>query len=311
MKILLAVALCAPCAAAPGASGGTVDTEARGVIGFQQAGASGSKLAQSFFFDFFIDRGLASPRWSLWGNVRIASAPQETTSPVAALDAAGRLAQLHLDQMAQHAGFSTGLDYHPWTWNAGGAMRRLGLIASVGATAPLDRTSTVELFVMPDRGSPQYAAFASVFPGARESAYIGFLASGRRRFFRSWEAGIRLATFGAGAPAATYSLTAGQDEAITGGRMQGFVGKIDVFYPLPVALRGTRYLYMFGSAGTRLGRAAGAPALILEAAPATVKGFEPNVAIVSVPSNRDLYRIGIGIDAVALVCFLAPASACR
>src|SRR5271154_6264504 len=64
--------------------------EARSVLGFQQAAASSADSRQSFFFDFFIERGLsqisaANARFLLWGNVRVASVPQQVSSALSLL----------------------------------------------------------------------------------------------------------------------------------------------------------------------------------------------------------------------------------
>ena len=80
--------------------------------------------------------------------------------------------------------------------------------------------------------------------------------------------------------------------------------KVDVFYGLPVALGGSRYIYLFGDCGLRLSKPAPTPAIVLAPAPSTLKGYDDGVAIVTVPGARDVYRIGLGIDAVALVSSL-------
>ncbi len=289
--------------------GQAADTEARAVLGFQQAGASAAKSKQDFFFDFFIDRKLASFRWSLWGDVRVASAPQQVSAPVGQLGITRALFQLPVNQLAESVEFSSGLDYHPWSWNLnGGATRRLGLIAYAGASSPSDPATNISIFQVPAAGSPQQAAFSTAFPQAAGAAYIGFVPPARFQFYRSWGAGIRLTTQypGGAPPAATYTISAGQDEAVTGGRLHGTVGKIDVFYPLPLTIKQFRWIYLFGNAALRLGRARDFGPFDLAPAPAGVSGSDPDVAIVAVPANRDVYRIGIGVDAVALLCAIGP-----
>ena len=147
-------------------------------------------------------------------------------------------------------------------------------------------------------------SFSAAFPQAAGATYIGFVPPQRLQFYRSWGAGVRLTTAypGGAPPAATYTISAGQDEAVTGGRLHGAVGKIDVFYPLPLTIKQFRWIYLFGNVALRLGRARNLGTFDLAPAPATVSGSDPDVAIVAVPSNRDAYRIGIGVDAVALVC---------
>jgi hypothetical protein len=280
------------------------DTEARAVIGFQQAGAAAAASHQNFFFDFFIDRQLPSRRWSLWGDVRIASTPQQVSSPVVQFDLATQVAQLKVNELAQSAEFSTGLDFHPWSWTAPDSVRRFGFVLSAGATSPFDPVTQLSLFQVPATSSQQYAGFIAAFPQAAGSTYIGFVPPDRHQFYRNWGAGFRLTTVSHDT-AATYTLTAGQDEAVTGGRLRGGVAKIDVFYPLPLRAGGFRYLYLFGNASLRLSRTESLPTFDLAPAPSTVNGFDPSVAIVAVPSNRDVYRIGVGVDAIGLVCAIS------
>jgi hypothetical protein len=106
---------------------------------------------------------------------------------------------------------------------------------------------------------------------------------------------------------ATYTVTIGQDENVTGGALRNPVVKFDVFYPFPLKANGTRFLYLFGMAGLRLTPDGGTIPYILNPAPAGITGSESSVAIVVVPSNRDVYRIGVGIDAVSVVCAWKPA----
>jgi hypothetical protein len=40
---------------------------------------------------------------------------------------------------------------------------------------------------------------------------------------------------------------------------------------------------------------------IQQPAPSTVNAYNPNVAQGTVPSNRDVYRIGVGIDLVSVI----------
>lgn len=299
MKVFLSLPLCVFLL-----YGQAADSEARAILGFEQSGASAANSKQKFFFDFFIDRKLASSRWSLWGDVRVASIPQQISAPVGQLGITRDLLQVPINELAESVEFSTGLDYHPWSWSlTGGANRRLGFILAFGASDPPDPASNISIFQVP-KISTASNAFFTAFPQAIGASYIGFVPPDRLEFYRSWGAGIRLTTQypGGAPPAATYTLTAGQDEAVTGGRLRGAVGKIDVFYPLPLTIKGFRWVYLFGNAALHLGRSRDLGAFDLAPAPATVSGSDPGVVIVAVPANRDAYRIGIGVDAVALVC---------
>jgi hypothetical protein len=192
---------------------------------------------------------------------------------------------------------------HPFkSWPAAGGTRHLGFVLSVGATGPYPPASRLAIFAVPSSGSPQYASFIAQYPQAANAAYIGFLPPDRDSFYRSWSAGIRITTTHNGPPAAQYTVTLGQDEQVTGGNLQGAVAKFDVFYPLPARIRGYNYLYLFGTADLKIARAANFTPLILAPAPAGVTGSDASVAIATTPSQRDLYRLGVGVDAVGLLC---------
>jgi hypothetical protein len=311
------------------------DSEARAVIGFEQAGGSATKAEQHYFFDFFIDRALKSKKWSLWGEVRIASFPKQIDTPVAqfAIDFATNVGNLKVNELAESADFATGLDFHPWNWDVGtDANRRLGFIFSVGASGPFEPSTRLKLFQTPDPASPQYPPFAAQFPTAAHSPYVGFIPPDRDRFYRSWGLGIRLTTayFGKDAEGkvdrksisrapATYTVTFGQDENVSGGSLRGPTAKFDAFYPLPIkgGQSATRFLYLFGTAAMRLTRARNFTPFVLAPAPSctgtpsptcvNITGSEPSVAIISTPSTRDSYRIGVGVDAVGLICAMHSA----
>ncbi|MBI4873591.1 MAG: hypothetical protein HY822_03040 [Acidobacteria bacterium] len=286
--------------------------ESRATVGFQQTGASSAASRQAFFFDFFILRALgqgadvAGAQWNLWGNVRVASVPQQINSPVARLSAGA----LNVNQLAQSAEFVTGLEYRPkaWIWQQPGCVRTLGWVLHAGATGPLEAKDSLSIFEVPAPESPQYPEFRKRYPAAAGVKYAGFVTPDRNRFQRQWGAGLRLATFdtssASNAPA-TYLLTLGQDEAVTGGSLRSAVGRIDVFYPLPVPLGSGagafRALFLFGTATLRLGQADPGPTFLLNPAPATVRGSDANVAILAVPGNRDTYRIGVGLDVLPLL----------
>ncbi|HUA87003.1 MAG TPA: hypothetical protein VMB85_24270 [Bryobacteraceae bacterium] len=269
----------------------------------EQTGASAANPEQKLFFDFLIDRSLSAPWLSLWGDVQIGSFPQQITTPIAEFNLATSIANLPVNQVAESGAFSSGIDVHPFpSWNAGGGSRRFGFVLGAGATAPLPPASRLNIFAVPDGASPQYASFIAQYPQAAGASYIGFLPPDRQQFYRNWGAGFRLTTSYSGRPAAMYTFTLGQDEQITAGNLHGAVAKFDVFYPMPVRIRGYNYLYLFATADLRMARAANTTPFILAPAPSTVSGSDPSVAIVPIASARDLYRIGVGVDAVGLIC---------
>jgi hypothetical protein len=143
------------------------------------------------------------------------------------------------------------------------------------------------------------------FGFAQNSTYIGFVTPDRDRFYLQWGVGFRYSKFHPDAlweSPQTYSVTVGQDELITGGRLTSVVLRIDGFWPLPLGKGDGKwqFLYLFGTSTMRLGRGRDHVPFVLKPAPDSIKGYESSVAIASTPSTRDTYRIGIGADLVNL-----------
>lgn len=247
-----------------------------------------------------------------WGNVRVASSPRQLNTPLVSLlqglvvGGTNSPLNTNVNEMALSAEFQTGLEWNfariP-KWNG----TTLGLIAFFGATGSFQSPDkSIRFYQVPDPKSQQYPLFAAHFPSAVGATYIGFLSPDRDRFYRQYGLGFRYSKYHPNRQfesPQTYSVTLGQDELITGGSLRSVVARIDGFYPLPLNTSDGRFqfLYLFGTASLRLGRGQNVTPLVLAGAPSTVTGTENNVAIVSTPSNRDTYRIGIGVDLVNLV----------
>ncbi len=193
---------------------------------------------------------LSSGRWSLWGDVRIASAPQQITTGVGtfASTIATQVSTIPVNQLAQSADFQTGvripvcillscaIPAAATCWKA--TRKTLGLIgcilAAMGSFQP--PSSQIQIFDVPANTAPQYTLFAQQFPTAANAKYIGFVPPDRERFYRNFGVGFRFTTFDRDqplAPPATYTFSVGQDESITGGIFRSVVGRLEVFYPLP------------------------------------------------------------------------------
>ncbi len=291
--------------------------ESRAVVGYHQAGASSADFAQNFFFDFFIMRGLGSGqhvfdnRSNLWGNVRIASAPQQaTTGEMTASDFAanpqGAAGEVKVNQLAQSAEFQVGLELKAKVFKQGSRRRMLGFILFGGASGVFTQPAfNGSVFNVPGPNDRQSALFQQRYPSAKDALFVGFVPPDRRRFYRFYGGGLRLTTFELDkpyAPPATWTLTLGQDESITGGILRSVVARIDVFYSLPVGKADGRYkfLFLFGTANLRLNSDTGDTPLILQKAP-DVPLSDGRVAIVTSRSTRDTYRIGLGIDVLNLL----------
>lgn len=291
--------------------------EARAVFGFHQAGASSSDSKQNYFFDFFIMRGLGNharvydSRFNIWGNVRIASSPQQVDTAAATFIAnfATEAGKLKVNELAQGGEFLTGLGMRLGKpWDQGERIRMLEWVAFWGANGAFTDPGTIRgggtIYKTPGPNSQQLQNFNRQFPGI-SAPYIGLTAPDRERFYRQYGSGIRITGFEKNrpyAPPSTYMVTLGQDQLISGGFYRGVVARADVFYPLPIGKQDGKwqFLYLFGTANLRISKPSNGVVLALEPAASSVNLFDPNVAIVSRVSSRDTYRIGMGIDFVNL-----------
>jgi hypothetical protein len=289
--------------------------EARSVIGFQQAAASAADSRLSYFMDFFIIRGLgdkdaSTSRANLWGNVRLATIPQQFDVSVGSFlkNPASGASSLKVNQLVQSAEFLTGFEYRPggfiWQGNPD-HIRTLGLVIDFGASGPFNPKQVLSaVYVVPAANTPQGAQFDSQFKLSPRPAYVAFTTPDRQQFYKQWGAGVRVTTFDRqqpGNPPATYTATLGQDELITSGSLGSAVARFDVFYPLPLDIGGFKFLYLFGTALLRLFKNTQTNPLILQTAPSSIAATDPNVAIVTTQSTRDYYRVGFGVDVLAAI----------
>ena len=305
------------------------DLESRAIVGFHQAGASSSKGEQNLFFDFFVIREMPNPRFNVWGNVRIASAPQQITTSLSQFSIAAEAGKVKVNELAQSAEFQSGIEFRIKCWHPGETentcdskhkdkadghamkpRRYFGLVAYFGAQGLLDDpVKKLTVFDVPVPGSLQRDRFLKTFPSIPATAqYAGFVPPDRERFYRQYGAGIRFTTHrGNIAPPATYTATFGQDELITGGRFRSVVGRFDVFYPLPLTKGDTKadFIYLFGTANLRLSAAKNLDAFVLNPSAATAAA-SPNMAVVTIASTRDTYRIGVGIDVISMIQSFKP-----
>ena len=330
--------------------------ELRAIVGYQQAGSSSSSFTQNWFTDFYISRpitltservldGIDSNgkkiyhvtdnhlRW--WGNVRVASFPQDGNQTVAAT-ATGLPAQvgaLKLNQLAQGAEFLSGLE---WVFYRTPDLRgfsentlqrfSFGIIAGFGATGFFTSPSNnVQVYQVPAANSPQLPAFQQAY-GNVTTPYVAFIQPDTQRFPKEYLAGLRLTTRyldPSGMPLTTapamLAISLGQNQIITADRWTGIVGRFEAFYPLPFANRGPgkvgafSSLYLFGTAQMRLGgHYKPTPSLVLGPAPTMsppINAFDSDVTLVTTPNARDEYRIGFGVDLVSLISQLTGGSA--
>jgi hypothetical protein len=293
----------------------------RFIIGFEQTGAASTESQSRPFFDLFINTPITKAniteraRFSIWGDVRLTSTPEQvkafgdvSANPVASITGG------KLNQLALSFDFVVG----PEIKISGFGHTDVSFISAFGAVSPLSPKQSAQIFQVPDPASSQADAFFRQYPGAKGRQYIGFVTPDRDRFLRQYFGGLRFKTYayatkdkdGKDIPEhledyfpAMLDVTFGQSEAVTGGRLRKFVVGIDGFYPLPFKDNDKRkFLYLFGSAKFKAGgpKTFSTP-FILDTAASSISITDPKVFIADpTQSNRDVFRIGLGVDLIEL-----------
>jgi hypothetical protein len=292
---------------------------ARIIYGLSQAAAGSGNATFKYFFDLNLSAPLPfgqkqdpdfGARYRTWGNVRLASVPQQVTQKLSQFDLAGSVANLQVNELAQSIEYRGGLSARvadlrslEFSFDKETLQKfALHAIVGVGATTPLNPRDTLDIFkVSPDA--------VARYPQAKGKDLIAFTSPDRDRFYRQAFGGIQLKTYyfdkSTEVPSdrfpATFDLTYGFDEAVTGGRIHGGVFRAEGFYPMPTKW-GSQF-YFFFTALMKPNRARDQDPLILE--PATGKALSDVVASgvrVTLPQiDRDYYRVGIGMDIIRLI----------
>ncbi len=154
---------------------------------------------------------------------------------------------------------------------------------------------------------------------------VAFILLNRTRFFYQEYTGIRLKTYffkststsgeysglcdgkeqGQVCPIfpGTFDLTVGQNSNYSGGSLHGWMLRTEAFYPLPFA----PYMHLFFTTWVHVtGRNQATQPLILDTASSAVTLTSPGVQqVVLPPTNRDFYRLGLGVDLVNLISKIA------
>jgi hypothetical protein len=276
----------------------------RAVIGLEQSGAVSAASSQKFFFDFFQSYPLPGRKaalWRWWGDVRIASYPQEVTASIAGFSAqfASQWANLPVNRLAQAGEFRTGLERRI----AQQGHSSLGAVFYFGAQGFLTRASTTtEIFEIPTPGTPQRAAFDRVFPVSNypdlalaSTRYLGIVPTSADSAVRQYGAGVRLTAGPLPAPA--MILASFGTKLASFRKNESVTADFEGFYPLAIGMNSS--IYLFGRASLAVRGSSAMPPLALN--PASVPVTDPGVAIISVPGKHDLYSIGVGIDAAGIL----------
>jgi hypothetical protein len=304
--------------------------DARAIVGWHQAGASSAEFTQNVFFDFYVARpfgpgAVHENPFSLWGQVRVASAPQQKSIPVSqfAAEFASQLGTVPVNELAQSGEFLVGFEYRPrlLKWTDPERIRTLGLVGFFGANGAFsDPTTTARVFRAVPAGAPQFQNFVANFPEFADSVFrerarfVGLVPPDRERFYRQYGGGIRYTSYDATrayASPAMFTATVGQDQMITHGRYHGPVFKVDAFYPLPMG--DSSFIFLFGTANLAITKATNKTPIAMQLVSGDcpsgttpgltcgVKVYQDDVAVYAIPSARDTYRLGIGIDFISLI----------
>lgn len=208
---------------------------------------------------------------------------------------------------------------------------RFYVAGGFGAISPLDATQeNPKFFAIPAKTSSQRALFEQRYGKPPDTAtQIALVPLERDRFFRQWYLGIRLKTFycdrdSEGDPdchqfrnafPAIVDFMIGQNQSVTGGSFKrtsvdaagnvttkrAFVFRVDAFYPLP--FREASFIYFYGTAMMKIGGNQKIDNfLVLDPATSSPSINDSTVYVPpvdflrSLQSNRDYYKIGVGIN---------------
>lgn len=291
----------------PAAKANTLDpfsgVNNRFLVGIQQSGASSAASDASPFFDFFFRPRHPNARFAMWGDVRLTSTPQQVAAFVSsATNTATAVTGTKLNDFVSSFDFKFGPELQI---NPTAKSTRFALIGGFGATSPLTTPSqSTEIFKVPEDKSSQAESFFKEYPEAVGHKYIAFVPPERDRFFRQYFLGLRIKSYHFNAQEepdqfpSMLDLTFGQNSAVTGGQLRHFVFGIDGSYQLPF-----KGIYIFGSTNLKVGgsKTSKTP-FVLDPVDASqnIKLSNPDVVITSRQLNRDVYRLGLGVDLVEL-----------
>jgi hypothetical protein len=295
------------------------------VGGYEFSRASSSKGSQTGFFDAYFSQPLPGwakfnktreklqmKPWRIWGNIRFSSVPQQNEKNIGALgpDFFSDLTKLKFNEITNSAEFIAGLDITLWRINNSNSHYTLGLVFAAGAITPLKATSeNVRIFKISD-------AFKERYPEedySDDPGYVAFVPQDRDRFYHQYYFGLRFKKYshkngkenGKNTFPAMFDVTWGLNDAASGGKGHLFkksVFRLDGFLPFDLIHGFPMYLYgtvVLNTSKEKLG-------LPLFLDPVTeeddVSPTSPNLLTIPVPeSDRDYYRIGIGIDLTSLI----------
>jgi hypothetical protein len=152
-------------------------------------------------------------------------------------------------------------------------------------------------------------SFSSTTP-----CYLVYIPQDRTRFFRNYAGGLSFKKYYYNSADDSYgfpgyaTVTFGQNEYVSGGRLQGVIMHVASSWPLPSTLspKWGGSIYVYGAIDTNLkGKNTSAQQFLLQTAGSTITTTSNGVAVIPVPqADRDRYRFGVGVDVVKLISIL-------
>jgi hypothetical protein len=302
----------------------------RAVVGFEQVGASSAASKQNPFVDLYLSTpfGLTS-RYnhklsltpSVWSSLRF------TTTPVQGIAALANFTPVNfannfvqgdsaskVNDLVQTFDFLVGFEQPivPRRKFVGfiPGETSISFIVAGGAINPLSSEKTTAFYKVPrvNNGADIDPRFLAAFPEAAGKTNIAFVSPERDRFFRQYYAGLRFKTMFRNSEIryqpAMFDVTFGQNEAITN-RLQGVIMRFDGSLPIPV--KKANFLYLIASTQMKLGKNVNRslPSFFLDPAANTTLTNSDTVVVPLdrspyLRSNRDIFRIGVGVDLLKL-----------
>ncbi len=294
--------------------------------GVEYAGYSAQSQTTNAFLNIFYQGPTSWKHLAGWGRMRLTSTPQKATNGVVSV-------------ISNPTGLTT-TDYsnvgQAFDYVAGPSVKLAAgwnFVAGFGATTPLSSQNAPITFVAPAFGSNECTELVNRFSAANgyspalslntspnpttclAGGYtdIAFSNEDRSSFLLKYGAGFRTTynwKFGdckdksnsSGCSAySALDIGFGQDASVTGGKLSGWVFKLDGVMPIPTG--NSSLLYLFGSSYIRLRRNQTLPPLLLQTPNPPIA--VPSATVIVLPlrqPNRDYYRLGVGLNISQLWC---------
>jgi hypothetical protein len=268
--------------------------------GYEGAIGNSASPKGQYYFEAFATTPLNTRGDRTWGFARITAAPTQVDAPISTFlpDLAKNLGNVNVNQIGHSGEFMFGWEHRfPLSYK----VFDISPIVGLGGTTPINPQDNVDVFVNDENQTK------SLYPSAVGKTYIAFVPPQRNGPYWQYVAGARFTTLEnteSKIPEATFDLTLGQNQLITGGSFRGPVLRFDamlnatditnkIAFPIP--------LYFFVTGMWKTSRAGFSEPLILSKPSNSVPVPGDNVAIITTPpSSLDITRFGVGIDLAKL-----------